>query len=141
MLNYVPAGGRNPTPLRKAIVLAGQVRNKPLSIMAAEMVLRRMQIENATVHGFRSSFRDWAGNETGYPRDLMETALAHVIITRFLAAADAACLSSLLSVRKYQMQQSFFWLAFDDQDTIGLLRPETSVGEKKIPEWTSALTQ
>jgi len=109
--------------------------------MAAEMVLRRMQIENATVHGFRSSFRDWAGNETGYPRDLMETALAHVIITRFLAAADAACLSSLLSVRKYQMQQSFFWLAFDDQDTIGLLRPETSVGEKKIPEWTSALTQ
>ena len=29
--------------------------------------------------GFRSSFRDWAGNETSYPRDLIETALAHVI--------------------------------------------------------------
>ena len=43
------------------------------------MVLRRMKIENATVHGFRSSFRDWAGNETGYPRELIETALAHVI--------------------------------------------------------------
>jgi hypothetical protein len=28
---------------------------------------------------FRSSFRDWAGNETSYPRDLIETALAHVI--------------------------------------------------------------
>jgi hypothetical protein len=70
--NYVPAGGRNPTPPRKAIVLAGQARNKPLSIMATELVLRRMQIENATVHGFRSSFRDWAGNETGYPRDLIE---------------------------------------------------------------------
>ncbi len=38
-----------------------------------------MKIENATVHGFRSSFRDWAGNETGYPRELIETALAHVI--------------------------------------------------------------
>jgi hypothetical protein len=77
--NHVPAGGRNPTPPRKAIVLAGQARNKPLSIMATEMVLRRMQIENATVHGFRSSFRDWAGNESGYPRELIETALAQVI--------------------------------------------------------------
>ena len=38
-----------------------------------------MKIENATVHGFRSSFRDWAGNETAYPRELIETALAHVI--------------------------------------------------------------
>ena len=47
--------------------------------MAMEMMLRRMKIENATVHGFRSSFRDWAGNETGYPRELIETALAHVI--------------------------------------------------------------
>jgi integrase len=47
--------------------------------MAMEMVLRRMNVEDATVHGFRSSFRDWAGNETGYPRELIETALAHVI--------------------------------------------------------------
>jgi integrase len=47
--------------------------------MAMEMMLRRMKIENATVHGFRSAFRDWAGNETGYPRELIETALAHVI--------------------------------------------------------------
>jgi integrase len=60
-------------------VFPGQHRDKPLSAMAMEMMLRRMKIENATVHGFRSSFRDWAGNETGYPRDLIETALAHVI--------------------------------------------------------------
>ena len=39
----------------------------------------RMKADTATVHGFRSSFRDWAGNETSYPRDLIETALAHVI--------------------------------------------------------------
>jgi len=44
-----------------------------------EMVLRRMKIENATVHGFRSSFRDWAGNVTSFPREVTETALAHVI--------------------------------------------------------------
>ncbi len=60
-------------------VFPGQRRDKPLSNMAMEMMLRRMKIENATVHGFRSSFRDWAGNETSYPRELIETALAHVI--------------------------------------------------------------
>jgi integrase len=60
-------------------VFPGQRRDKSLSNMAMEMMLRRMKIEDATVHGFRSSFRDWAGNETGYPRELIETALAHVI--------------------------------------------------------------
>ena len=60
-------------------VFAGQRRGEPLSNKALETMLRRMKIENATVHGFRSSFRDWAGNETGYPRELIETALAHVI--------------------------------------------------------------
>ena len=58
----------------------GQPSNKPLSVMALDMVLRRMGIEDATVHGFRSSFRDWdAGNETHFPRELAEHALAHVI--------------------------------------------------------------
>jgi integrase len=60
-------------------VFPGQKPKKPLSNMAMEMVLRRMEIENATVHGFRSSFRDWAGNVTSFPREVIETALAHVI--------------------------------------------------------------
>jgi integrase len=60
-------------------VFPGQVRHKPLSNMAMEMVLRRMKLQNVTVHGFRSSFRDWAGNATNFPRELAETALAHVI--------------------------------------------------------------
>ncbi|MDO8397397.1 MAG: tyrosine-type recombinase/integrase [Bradyrhizobium sp.] len=60
-------------------VFAGQARNKPLSNMAMEMVLRRMKVDNATVHGFRSSFRDWAGNVSNFPREITETALAHVI--------------------------------------------------------------
>jgi integrase len=60
-------------------VFRGQKPKKPLSNMAMEMVLRRMKIENATVHGFRSSFRDWAGNVTSFPREVTETALAHVI--------------------------------------------------------------
>jgi integrase len=60
-------------------VFPGHGRGKPLSNMAMEMVLRRMKIENATVHGFRSSFRDWAGNVTNFPREVTETALSHVI--------------------------------------------------------------
>ena len=60
-------------------VFAGQARSKPLSNMAMEMVLRRMKIADATVHGFRSSFRDWAGNVSNFPREVTETALAHVI--------------------------------------------------------------
>lgn len=53
----------------------------PLSDMTLSAVLRRMGIpgEVATVHGFRSTFRDWAGEETAFPRDLIEFSLAHTI--------------------------------------------------------------
>lgn len=51
----------------------------PLSNMALEMLLRRMGIENATVHGFRSGFRDWCGDETDFPREVAEAALAHKV--------------------------------------------------------------
>lgn len=59
-------------------VFPGIKIGKPLSSMALDMVLRRMKID-VTVHGFRSSFRDWAGNETHFPREIAEQALAHVI--------------------------------------------------------------
>ena len=60
-------------------VFEGQRRNKPLSGMAMQMMLRRMKIDDATVHGFRSSFRDWAGNVSHFPREITEMALSHVI--------------------------------------------------------------
>ena len=82
----VPLASRAVTILRQLekvstgeYVFPGQARGKPLSNMAMEMVLRRMKIEDATVHGFRSSFRDWAGNVSNFPREVTETALAHVI--------------------------------------------------------------
>ncbi len=59
-------------------VFPGQRAGKPLSVMALERVLRRMDVK-VTTHGFRSSFRDWAGNETPFPREIAEHALAHVI--------------------------------------------------------------
>jgi integrase len=63
---------------RGEFVFAGHAPGRPLSNMAMDMLLRRMNVD-VTVHGFRSSFRDWAGNETLSPREVVETALAHVI--------------------------------------------------------------
>jgi integrase len=60
-------------------VFPGQRKHRPLSNKAMDRMLRRMKADTVTVHGFRSSFRDWAGNETSHPRDLIETALAHVV--------------------------------------------------------------
>jgi len=59
-------------------VFPGQRQGRALSGMAFEMLLRRFKLPY-TAHGFRSSFRDWAGNETHFPRELAEHALAHVI--------------------------------------------------------------
>jgi integrase len=60
-------------------------RGGQLSGMAMSMLLRRMSIE-ATVHGFRSSFRDWAAECTGYPHEVCEMALAHSIGNKVEAA-------------------------------------------------------
>ncbi|TGP59121.1 integrase, partial [Mesorhizobium sp. M2D.F.Ca.ET.225.01.1.1] len=53
---------------------------RPLSQKAVDNLLERMKAKEATtVHGFRSSFRDWAGDATNFPRELAEAALAHVV--------------------------------------------------------------
>ena len=67
-------------------VFSGQARGKPLSGMAMEMLLRRMKIENATPHGFRSSFRDWSSERTNFSNEVCEAALAHVIRNKAEAA-------------------------------------------------------
>jgi integrase len=67
-------------------VFPGQKVGKPLSVMALEMVLRRMKVESATPHGFRSSFRDWSAECTTFPNEVCEAALAHVIGNKAEAA-------------------------------------------------------
>jgi integrase len=61
-----------------ALVFPGTKPGRPLSVMALEMVLRRMKLD-FTVHGFRSAFRDWAGERTHFPREVAEAALAHLV--------------------------------------------------------------
>jgi integrase len=58
-------------------VFPGKKAERPLSSSAKEMLMRRMKVSQFTVHGFRSAFRDWAGDETNFPRELAEAALAH----------------------------------------------------------------
>lgn len=58
-------------------VFPGQKNDRPLSNMAFEMLMRRMKADAFTAHGFRSAFRDWAGDETHFSRDVAEQALAH----------------------------------------------------------------
>ena len=59
-------------------VFPGTKVGKPLSVMAMAMLLRRMKLP-VTVHGFRSTFRDWAGDNTSFPREIFEEALAHQV--------------------------------------------------------------
>ncbi|WP_449413396.1 tyrosine-type recombinase/integrase [Pandoraea soli] len=76
-----------------------------LSDMALLSVMRRMKLD-ATPHGFRSTFRDWAGERTGYPRELAEVALAHV---KGDATEAAYWRSDVLEKRRQMMVD---WAAF-----------------------------
>jgi integrase len=72
-------------------VFEGQKRHRPLSNMSMLMLLRRMGRDAFTVHGFRSSFRDWASEAANAPRELAEAALAHQVgsdVERAYARSD-----------------------------------------------------
>jgi integrase len=70
----------------RAFIFPGAAADRPLSIMAMAMVLRRMKRGDLTVHGFRSTFRDWVGEATGAPREVAEAALAHALADKTEAA-------------------------------------------------------
>jgi len=73
--------------LVRSLIPEGLAKNGPIfavggatrSNMAMTMLLRRMGYGHITTHGFRSTFRDWAGDATEYPREIVEQALAHTI--------------------------------------------------------------
>ena len=81
-------------------VFEGQKRHKPLSNMSMSMLLRRMGIEDVTVHGFRSTFRDWAAEVAKAPREVAELCLSHRIGNQ---VEQAYARSDLLDDRKRLM--------------------------------------
>lgn len=82
--------------------------DKAISNMTCLAVLKRMGRGDLTVHGFRSTFRDWAAESTAYPRDVCEMALAHAIEDKSEAAYRRG---DLLDKRTRLMND---WAAFCD---------------------------
>lgn len=62
------------------------LRNRPLSDMTLTKALRAQHGTEATVHGFRSSFRDWAAEKTQFAGEVAEAALAHTVANKVEAA-------------------------------------------------------
>jgi integrase len=97
-----------------AYVFPGSRPGKPLSGMAMLMLLRRMGygIGDLTVHGFRSTFKDWAGEHTGHANELSEIALAHVVEGKTEAAYRRG---DMLEKRRCMMND---WAAFCAQPMV-----------------------
>ncbi|GAJ95863.1 tyrosine-type recombinase/integrase [Rhizobium rhizogenes] len=68
------------------LVFEGESEGRPISDTAMVKAIRLASGGNETIHGFRSSFRDWAGDETHHPREVMEHALAHGLSDKTEAA-------------------------------------------------------
>ena len=71
---------------RNPYIFPGRADGKSLSHVAMAHVLRRMGRADITVHGFRSTFRDWASEQTSFPHETCEHALAHRISDKAEAA-------------------------------------------------------
>jgi len=88
--------------LKSDFVFEGQKRNQPLSNMAMLMLLRRMGVEGVTVHGFRSTFRDWV-SETGKGQwEVAERSLSHKVGSK---VERAYARSDLLEKRRALMNE------------------------------------
>ncbi len=89
-----------------SFVFPGARAGTGLSQMALVMALRRLGHGDITVHGFRSTFRDWAAESTNYPREVAEAALAHTLRDKVEAAYRR---SDLFDKRRQLMEE---WEAF-----------------------------
>lgn len=97
---------------------------RPLSDMSLTAVLRRMEVD-ATVHGFRSSFKDWASERTHYPNEVSEMCLAHAIGSKVEAAYRRG---DLLAKRKHLMADwASFLISIPEHLREGHVIPESRV--------------
>lgn len=95
-------GERDKYTGKPEFVFGGRKKGKPLSNMAMLALLRRMNRRDITVHGFRSTFRDWAAEQTNFPREVAEAALAHAVEDKVEAAYRR---SDLFEKRRLMMEQ------------------------------------
>ena len=88
------------------LVFPGNKPKAKLSDMSLTAVMRRMEVD-AVPHGLRSSFRDWVGEETSYPREVAEMALAHTVGNAVEAAYRRG---DLFEKRRSMMQDWAYFL-------------------------------
>jgi integrase len=97
-----------PTEKANPFVFIGP-RRGGLSNMAMAQLLKRMGRQDITVHGFRSTFRDWAAERTNYPIHIVEMALAHTVGSKVEAAYRRG---DLFDKRRHLMEA---WAAYATQ--------------------------
>ena len=91
-------------------------RAKAMSDMTLAAVLKRLGRQDITVHGFRSSFRDWAGEATNFPREVVEGALAH----RLKDKAEAAYARGDLFQKRRELMRAWAGYLMEDGHVKGL---------------------
>jgi integrase len=110
------------------VVFPGQSAEGCLSNMAMAAVLKRMKRDDITVHGFRSSFRDWAGEVSSFPNEVCEMALAHAIRDK----AEAAYRRGDLFEKRRALMEA--WAAYCEPP-VGSERPtEEQADDSASPE-------
>lgn len=97
-------------------LFAGMKLGKPLSNIAMTMVLRRMERTDITVHGFRSTFRDWIAEQTHYPARVAETALAH----QLKDGAEKAYQRGDLIKKRFEMMEA--WASYCESHKAKVVR-------------------
>jgi integrase len=102
VLRQMAQFGSNPADL----VFPGARTGSVMSDVTLSLVVREAGGDGATVHGFRSTFRDWCAEATGHPRELAEAALAHTLSDKVEAAYQRG---DLLERRRRLMSE---WAAF-----------------------------
>jgi integrase len=94
-------------------VFPGAIKGKGLSNMALLMALRRLGRADLTAHGFRSTFRDWVAEQTNFPSEVAEMALAHTVGDK----VEAAYRRGDLFEKRQQLAEA--WGAFCSQPAGG----------------------
>ena len=96
-------------------IFPGRKRTNPLSTMSMEMIMRRIGLDKiATPHGFRSTFRDWAGDKTNFSREVAEAALAHIVGDR----SEQAYRRETAFVKRRDLMEAWGMYCDSDQSNI-----------------------
>jgi integrase len=85
------------------LIFPSAQKQSQMSDMTLTAVLRRLERTDITVHGFRSTFRDWAAEATNYPSEVAEMALAHVVSNK----VEAAYRRGDLLAKRFELMQDW----------------------------------